>query len=410
MKTVLDRLCERCGVLPSYRDIWGRVHHTSDEAKRTLLRAMGVAADSDEAIVRSLDGFERRAWAQPLPPVQVVREAARPHRIPIALPASEAQAAWRWRLRRESGAEDSGESPGDARGGGARPAGRQGVRAQDAGAGSAAGARLPPLFPRAPRRHRAGGGIRSSSRPPPATCRRQFKARSGVGLRGQLYGLRSERNWGIGDFGDLRHMLEFCAGVGAGTVLLNPLHALFPDAPEHASPYSPSSRSFFNTLYLDVEAIADFAECAEARATVHLPQFQARLRALRAAAQVDYRGVAEVKKKVLECLYEHFRNSHLDRGSERARGFRTYQAAQGEGLRRQALFEALQEHFRAQDGAVWGWPAWPRPTATCRQRRSRRSAKRISSGWSFSNTCSGRRQGNSPRPARVRGNSGSASA
>ena len=47
MKSVLDRLCERCGVLPSYRDIWGRVHSTSDAAKRALLGAMGLAADSD---------------------------------------------------------------------------------------------------------------------------------------------------------------------------------------------------------------------------------------------------------------------------------------------------------------------------------------------------------------------------
>src|SRR5574340_5713 len=54
VKSPLDRLCERCGVLPAYRDIWGEVHSTSDATKRALLAAMGIVADSDEAIARSL--------------------------------------------------------------------------------------------------------------------------------------------------------------------------------------------------------------------------------------------------------------------------------------------------------------------------------------------------------------------
>ena len=112
--------------------------------------------------------------------------------------------------------------------------------------------------------------------------------------------MRSERNYGMGDFGDLWRLVGFCAETGGSTVLLNPLHALFPDAPEHASPYSPSSRSWFNPLYLDVEAMADFDECEEARALVLAPQTQAQLRALRATDQVDYRGVAEMKTRVLD--------------------------------------------------------------------------------------------------------------
>jgi len=361
MKTPLDRLCERCGVLPSYRDIWGRVHHTSDAAKRALLGAMGIAADSDEAVADSLDGFERRQWEQPLPPVRVVREAALPHRIAVALPASEAKSAWRWRLRRESGAEDRGEfSP---------------AALEAAGRGRLDGkafARwvLALDLPLEPGYHRLFLERAASAAPlaemplivAPTACY-QPPAIHGEGrvwgFAAQFYGLRSERNWGIGDFGDLRRMLDFCAEAGAGTVLLNPLHALFPDAPEHASPYSPSSRAWFNALYLDVEAIADFVECAPVRALVHTPRFQARLRALRAAEQVDYRGVAELKSQVFERLYEHFRSRHLARNSERARAFRAFQAEHGEDLRAHAVFEALQEHFRAEDSTTWGWPAWP---------------------------------------------------
>ena len=101
------------------------------------------------------------------------------------------------------------------------------------------------------------------------------------GPTAQLYSIRSERNWGIGDFTDLLTLLEQWASRGGGIVGVNPLHALFPHNPPHASPYSPSSRLFVNVLYLDVEAIEDFAESREASDLVHSSAFQARLHELR---------------------------------------------------------------------------------------------------------------------------------
>lgn len=361
MSELLDQLCARCGILPEYRDIWGNAHHTSDAAKRALLAAMHVAADTEEEAAASLLELERRNWARPLPPVQVVREAARPYRIPFSLPAAEDTPNYRWRLRREGGGEERGEVvPAHLEEAGhCQLDGQHFVRRV-----LALDVTLAPGYHRFFIERADGKGARGemSLIVAPGACYEPPAIQGDGrvwGFAAQLYGIRSERNWGIGDFGDLRHTLEFCAEAGASTVLLNPLHALFPDAPEHASPYSPSNRAYFNTLYLDVEAIADFAECEEARALVHAPAFQARLRALRAAEQVDYRGVAEMKAQALEQLYQHFRTSHLARNSERGRAFRAFQAKHGESLRKQALFEALQEHFRKEDGSVWGWPAWP---------------------------------------------------
>ena len=67
----------------------------------------------------------------------------------------------------------------------------------------------------------------------------------------QLYALRSSASWGIGDLGDLRRLGEWARSLGAGMVLVNPLHASLPDKPE-ASPYFPSSRCFRDPLYLRV--------------------------------------------------------------------------------------------------------------------------------------------------------------
>ena len=68
----------------------------------------------------------------------------------------------------------------------------------------------------------------------------------------QLYGVRSARNWGMGDFTDLKNLIELASKLGADGVGLNPLHALFDDRPTDCSPYSPNSRLFLNALYIDV--------------------------------------------------------------------------------------------------------------------------------------------------------------
>ncbi len=355
----LDKLCDLYGVYQEYYTIWGEHHPASDRTRRAILAAMGVAAEDDAAVERSLHDHEYRAWTRILPPVQVVREFSGALRIPLSIPAMHDGDAWRWRLRTESGQEVSGEfvAAGLEDGGRHRLDNGEYLRRMlaldlpvEAGyhrlfveCGENLLADMPLIV--APQTCYTPPAIQGDGR--------------AWGFAAQLYGVRSARNWGMGDFGDLRAMVDFCAESGAGTVLLNPMHALFPDAPEHASPYSPSSRVWFNTLYLDVEALEDFAECEAAHDRVGAAEFRAVLARLREHSQVDYAGVAAAKREILELLYRQFRTRHLAQGSQRASDFRTFQAEHGESLRKLAQFEALQEHFHAQRDSAWGWPSWP---------------------------------------------------
>lgn len=167
----------------------------------------------------------------------------------------------------------------------------------------------------------------------------------------QLYSLRSDRNWGIGDFTDLADMLRLAARAGAGGIGLNPLHALFDDHPADCSPYSPSSRAFLNPLYID-------AAQAPGLPMDFVADHATRLDALRAAEFVDYVAVAELKWRALRAAFGGF----VGQGASPERAeFDRFRADRGELLAHFACFEWLR---RRHGGPWWQWPEpWRQPDA-----------------------------------------------
>jgi len=128
-----------------------------------------------------------------------------------------------------------------------------------------------------------------------------------------LYALRSSRNWGCGDLTDLGALAEWVGSHGGEVLGTLPLLAASLDVPFEPSPYSPASRLFWNELYLDLEAIPEFAENETARAMVAGGTFATALSELRSAPLVDYRRQMQLKKQVLSELALSF-FSHPDAG------------------------------------------------------------------------------------------------
>ena len=115
----------------------------------------------------------------------------------------------------------------------------------------------------------------------------------------QLYQLRSERSWGIGDYRDLATAVRAFAAQGADAVLVNPLHATTPPAPGgrvHDSPYFPSSRRFADQLGIAVEDLAEYAEAS--------PELKARIAELRPpnTERIDRDAVWAAKRAALALL------------------------------------------------------------------------------------------------------------
>ena len=153
------------------------------------------------------------------------------------------------------------------------------------------------------------------------------------GWAAQLYALRSEKSWGIGDLEDLRRLAEWSAAdLGANVIMVNPLGAASPGMPQQPSPYYPSSRRFRNPIYLRVEGAPDLAPMAVAA------------RALNHQRRIERDRVFSLKMQALALLWERFAGDAC---------FDDYCREQGEPLLQFANFCALSEHFHT------GWRCWP---------------------------------------------------
>lgn len=361
--SALDRLAGLVGIEPFYHDIWGNRRETSEATKRALIGAMGLDTSGDAAVEASLRRVEDADWHRLLPPVLVLEEGE-PLDLSVALPAGLEQAVLSWTLAEEGGAVDGGEAAV-----GSLPSTGQRGFAEGGRERRYLAARLPARLPCGYHRLSVSvrpegiGGVLEGATTLIVAPQRCLTVEEvvpsgrtwGVGV--QLYSLRSGEEWGVGDFSDLGRFAGLAGRLGAGLVGLNPLHALFPADPHHIGPYSPSSRSFLNVLYIDVAAVPELAATPETQARIASPEFQQALASARAAELVDYPAVSALKMPALEALHATFRA--LDGNHPRRLAFAGFREEMGEPLRRHAVFDALHEHFFRQDPALWMWRNWP---------------------------------------------------
>jgi 4-alpha-glucanotransferase len=310
MNERLERLATIAGVEPSYQGYWGRRVRVQPATLRALLTAMG---------------YDERGTQTPAFPAVTVLTHGDASALERALDGKT------WRLELEGGERFHGDLA-------QLPLGYHRLSVRD-GAGESSGEVIVA----------------------PARCYLPHEMEDGRvwALSTQLYALRSQRNWGIGDFSDLAAFSAIAGRAGAGAVALNPVHQLHPSNPRAASPYGPSSRLFLNVLYIDPTQVAELRESPEVQVSTGDADFQRMLESLRGEALVDYERVANVKLAVLEQLYEVFRANHLDRNDERAAAFRGFVLEGGIALERLAIYETLCEFFRARDPNCYGWQEWP---------------------------------------------------
>lgn len=307
--TPLDALCEWIGIVKSFTDVGGVERVATDETRRAILAALGLAAETEEDARDRLADLEAEDFARLAPKILIA-----PAFAPLELDAR----AQKWRILCESGEIRSG---GDGVQPSGLPVGRHELILEGAGREDRAWILAPP----------------PEGAPSVAALTGHGRL---WGATGALYGLRSRRNAGLGDFRDLARLTEILAAQGASFLGINPIHALGATGGVYA-PYSPSSRRSLNTAHAALDVLPEW------------PSLPAALREAPPPAQgelIDYPAVYAWRAPRMKALYEAFAASAAP---ERRAAFAEWRLARGEAMERQALYEAVAEEHGPS------WPSWP---------------------------------------------------
>ena len=183
-------------------------------------------------------------------------------------------------------------------------------------------------------------------RPPPGAVAPAPAARS-WGFAVQLYSLRSRGSWGHGDLRDLADLAAWSAReLGAGFVLINPLHAAEPLPPVSPSPYLPMSRRWVSPLYLRIEDIPEYKDLSYSERKRLTLLSQPLRRASQSPGLIDRDAVWTAKREALEMLRK------VPLPDERQASFGEFRARHGRALDDWAAWCALAE-IHGPDFRTW---------------------------------------------------------
>ena len=344
---VLDRLAAAVGIAPEWTQISGAVHRVSADTKQALLAAMGLPARSTAEAEDSLHELAALRDTRVLPRAKAVRASE----VGTLRLAGEQFAGRTVALAicREDGSRD-----------------RITLRAEAERARVEAGADGRPVtifdlpLPEQP----LGRHTLVCEDAPDTPCtltvapQRCFlppllgEGGSAFGVAAHLYSLRRAGDAGIGDFTALAAFGARAARSGARLVGINPIHAMFAQNRDRASPYNPSDRRFLDPIYLDVESRDILGEAPEVQGAFDraAPSF-ARLGERR---YVDYAAVWAGKRAVLEAAFAAFdARRNTQPGDQDQTAFAAFLTRGGTALRRFATFEAIAETHPDKHWQIW---------------------------------------------------------
>ena len=342
--TALHQLAELVGILPSYYDVQGNLRETSDETRRALLTAMGYEVADDDRARASLEALQARERARLLDPVAVVEIGSECSRSLRVRAPDTASGSLRWFLEVQ---EESGE-----------------LHRSEGTLEQGAGWHLELPMPALPLGYHTArlavqGAVEGTAEQSvivvPPSCTRIEEVlgeQPAFGFVANLYSVRRDGDWGVGDLRTLALLLDWAADAGGSFVGVNPLHALRNRGTD-VSPYSPVSRLFRNPLYIDVASVPGYSSYTRLHPIIGDAATEATLEQLRAADRIDYARAWAVKREALERLHRRFDEAGEDAQRE---AYHAWCARHDPALSEFATFSALQDAHPLESD----WRQWPR--------------------------------------------------
>lgn len=354
---LIEELADLVGFHESYIDSFGSLKAPNPKALESLLVAMGYNLTNNKDIAQQIFTLKEKKYRATLPSTHIIKTTDTNYYVPIVLPLLNTNHVINYSINTEKNSVTEHTIATST---------LELIETSDESDTAFFQYKLPiPPLPEG--YHQLTLTINNLSSNchliiAPATCYSAEEASKNKvwGYATQLYSIRSEQNFGMGDFGDLNNMIINSSKQGASTLGLNPLHSLYQNNPEHISPYSPISRCFLNTLYIDVQATHNFSTCELALNRFNSDEYQSKLAHAKSEDLVNYPLVAKLKYELLEILFDDF-ISAADTPSNNIthEQFTCFVEEQGEDLITLATFEALYEHFRNVDASIYNWKSWP---------------------------------------------------
>lgn len=350
---LIKQLTELVGFHKSYIDHFGKEVFPSEEAQNALLSSMGFELD-DVSIKNSIVSLKNKKWKEPLEPIYILSPKNINNKLLISLP-TESNQVLEIRITLENKSIKTLTVNTD-------DLNIEDIQVLSDGSYTRYEIELPVLEEGY---HRLTLNFDDQNHQCELVCvpsqcysPKEAGAERVWGYAVQLYSLKNNKNWGLGNFSDLEEVVSSAANAGASVVGLNPLHALYYSNSAHISPYSPSSRSYLNVLYIDITKIDNYAHCSAIHKRINEKNFIEQLTQLEKNELIDYSHTASLKQEILELLFEDFFQHKETLYINSFQAFEKYLESEGENLHLYATYEALYEYFSLNFPNTYTWKKW----------------------------------------------------
>jgi 4-alpha-glucanotransferase len=328
---ILRQLAAKAGIAPHWTDEAGTERAVSPDSLRSILSALGLPADGDQALRNSLSMLESGVNAAATSRFATAR-IGQPASLPLLAPAGTSV-----EIAMENGAHRVVTSEEGFDGALTLPA------FDEPGYHTVATAEGEFTVATAPERCITFADLNGGA--------------SSWGLAAQIYSLRTRDDGGIGNFAGVAELGRSAARRGADALAISPVHALYGAEPGHFSPYSPSTRLFYNPLHADPLAVLPEELLQDVIAQAGLGE---RMAALSEMSQIDWLSATPIRHTLLRGLFDALRDPARASGLARTE-FERALADASPLLRAHATFEVLHAAQLRLNPGAWSWRDWQAP-------------------------------------------------
>lgn len=166
----------------------------------------------------------------------------------------------------------------------------------------------------------------------------------GAGTAIPVFSVRSEADFGCGDFVDLRRMVDWCVLTGQKVLQLLPINdTTLTGTWVDSYPYKTNSTFALHPMYIRLEEVGSLTD-EKMRA-----EFNALRTELNSLAEIDYERVNNAKRRYLEAIYKVSGKSTAKKES-----YLRFMDKNGEWLRPYAAWSILRDLNGTPDNTRWG--------------------------------------------------------